>query len=132
MATTEEQTFLKDIAFNKDLLVTPSGDLDTITGLANLKEALFRRLVTTPGAIFHRPTYGVGIQRFQNAIGYLETKREIALLIQEQFEADPRVEKVTGVTINSDDESPERTEILVRVKPIGRDEATLDFVPFGE
>lgn len=129
---TEAETFLRDIAFKDDLIKTPSGDLDKIEGLPNLKEALFRCLVTVPGTILHRPGYGCGIQQFQGASTLLETKRKIAGIIKEQFENDIRVEKVTGVSINSNDEFPDKTEILVRVQPVGQTEQVLSFVPFGE
>jgi phage baseplate assembly protein W len=56
-----------DIAFVGGYVRTQSGDLDRITGLANLKNALYHRLVTTPGTLVHRPEYGVGILNYQGA-----------------------------------------------------------------
>lgn len=122
----------KDIAHKADYLVSPSGDLDSLTGLDNVKNALFHRLVTQPGSLVHRPTYGVGIKSFQNAPNTIETQRRIALRIKEQFEQDPRVEEVLGVRVESGDLTPENIKIIVRVKLSGYEEVTTTFIPFGE
>jgi hypothetical protein len=121
-----------DIAHKGDFLLTATGDLDVISGLANIKDALFRRLVTTPGTLIHRPNYGVGIEDFEGALMSLENQRTLAGRIQEQFEQDPRVEQVTGVQVIVDDVTPDKIQIIVRVKISGYDEITASFVPFGE
>lgn len=121
-----------DIAFTDSFVATATGDLELISGLANLKEALLRRLTTQPGTIIHRPNYGVGIQSFMNMSNSIDTKRRIAMKIQEQFEKDDRVESVTGVGINFSDENPEKVEIVVRIKAVGFEETAMTFIPFGE
>lgn len=131
MATIEE--FLKtDISFKSDFVPTPSGDLDIIAGLDNLKEALFRRLLTTPGSLIHRPTYGVNIKKFQNSVSNLDGQRKLALAIQEQFKQDERVESVLGIQVKIDDKAPDRIEILVRVNVVGYGETSFGFIPFGD
>ncbi len=121
-----------DIAHKSDLLVTPGGDLDTITGLANVKEALFRRLMTSPGTLAHRPNYGVGLKNYQNAPNSLSVQRELAGKIQEQFEQDPRVEGVLGVSVGYSDDNPGLVTLTVRVKIVGYSEQAMEFTPFGE
>jgi phage baseplate assembly protein W len=121
-----------DIAHKSDFLLSADGDLDTISGLDNIKIALFHRLITSPGSLIHRPTYGVGIQDFQNAVNSIANQREIANRIQEQYEQDPRVEAVTGVRIDNDDLTPEKVVLLVKVKVRGYDEVEMEFIPFGE
>lgn len=124
--------YLTDIAHRGDLVVTPAGDLETSEGLENLRQALFHRLVTQPGTLLHRPNFGVGIKSFQNAISSLANQSEIFSRIQEQYAQDPRVEAVTGIIFKVNAAQPERTEILVRVKPIGLDELQMKFIPFGD
>ena len=121
----------KDIAFKSDLVPTASGDLDITEGLDNLKEALFRRLVTTPGSLIHRPTYGVDVKSFQNGLNNLSAQRRLALRITEQFREDPRVESVLGVQIKTDDLQSDKIEILVRVQVVGYGESTFGFIPFN-
>lgn len=128
-----EEVLGRDIAHKSDFLLTATGDLDTLSGLENVKQALYRRLLTSPGSLIHRPNYGVGIKDFQNAPAGLETQRQLALRIQEQFEQDPRIESVLGVRLDVNDLFPEMTEVIVRVRVRGYDEeASLNFIPFGE
>lgn len=125
--------FLKtDLAFKKDLVPTASGDLDVISGMENVKEALFRRLITTPGTLIHRPEYGVNVKQFQGALNSLENQRRLAMAIQEQFEQDERVEKVLGVSIDSKNRTPDLVIVNVRVKIVGYGETSFGFVPFGD
>lgn len=126
MATAAE-VYGKDIAFKGDFVRTPTGDLATIEGLDNVRDALLRRLITSPGSIVHRPTFGVGIKRFQNAIGSIATQRQIAQDIKEQFLQDPRVEGVSGVSVAIEDLDAGLFKISVRVKLVGYDEQTLQF-----
>lgn len=124
-----EETFLTDVKFDGDL-VRSDGDLVTISGLDNYKAAMLRRWTTSPGALVHRPNYGAGLQDFQNAPAILDTKRKIAKRIEEQALRDFRTEKVLGVNFETEDLSPEKTIIGVRLKPIGYSEITIEFNPF--
>ena len=121
----------KDLAHVDDFLVTPTGDIDIITGLSNVKNALFHRLVTEQGSIVHRPNYGVGIKQFQNSLSSFSRQQALAKIIQEQFEQDPRVIKVGGVSVITNDLKPELVTIIVRVQIQGYDETQLGFTPFG-
>lgn len=121
-----------DIAHFSDLQRSATGDLDLVSGLANLKNALLHRLVTVPGSLVHRPEYGVGIPLYQGRINSYSTQREIALRIQEQFARDSRVQSVAGVLFEVNQASPDKLKIIVRVVAIGYDEATMSFTPFAE
>ncbi len=110
----------------------PTGDIDTIEGLDNLKEALLRRLLTTPGSMIHHPTYGVGIKNYQNGINSMANQRRLAYAIIEQFREDPRVEAVTGISVEYKDRTPDLIEIKVGVKVVGYGETTFGFIPFGD
>ena len=120
-----------DIDHSKDFFIL-DGDLLTIKGVGNLKRALLRRLVTYPGSLIHRPEYGVGIKDFMNAPNTLQTRRELAAKIGENFLRDERVESVLSVKIERNDLQPQLTKITVRVKLTGfSDAADLRFIPFG-
>lgn len=125
------EVMLTDIMHRKDYVRTSSGDREKISGLDNYKEALFRRLVTEPGSLIHRPGYGVGIKRFLGALASLSKQRELAGLIQEQFLQDPRTDSVSGVLVQSNVARPDMTYIIVRVRPVGYDEIAIKFEPFG-
>jgi phage baseplate assembly protein W len=133
MAVDNLTTALKtDIAHVGDFVRTPGGDLATISGLANYKRALFHRLITVPGTLVHRPEYGVGIGMYQNSPSSFALQQKLAALIKDQFEQDPRTEKVSSVSISSDDATPEQTVITVSVIPVGYSEQEMTFTPFDE
>jgi hypothetical protein len=122
------EILLTDIMHKSDFVKKDDGgDLMAISGLENVKEALLRRLITEPGSLIHRPSYGVGIKRFLNAPGTLATRQALALRIGEQFPRDPRVESVLGVSMMSDDLQPDRVTIVVRVKLVGYGEQEFGF-----
>jgi hypothetical protein len=125
MATTEVELFGTDIAFQGDFGVTSTGDLDRIAGLANYREAVMRRILTSPGAIIHRPKYGVGLKNYVNGINSLSRQQNLALKIQEQLLDDPRTEKFLGLRVDSSDASMGLVKITVRVQPVGYSEISV-------
>lgn len=127
-----DDLYKTDLSFKSDMQVKPSGDLDLISGLDNVKESLFRRLITSEGSILHRPGYGVGIKNWQGALNSLQNQRELALAIKEQFEQDPRVEKLLGVSITSSDAQPDLVKVLIRVQIVGYGEQQFSYIPFGD
>lgn len=127
-----EEVLLTDLAHISDLKKSATGDLDIISGLANLKNALYHRLITEPGTLIHRPSYGVGIKQYQNAPNSITAQRQLALKIQEQFKRDPRVEEVLGVSVSHEDATPHLVMLVIRVKVVGYGESELKFTPFGE
>lgn len=128
-----DEFYLKDLAHTGDLLASPSGDLQAVNGVANMRQALFRRLLTVPGSLVHRPNYGVGIKNFTNAPNSFDNQRKIANRIKEQFEQDFRVAEVVGVEISNPPTFPERLTIRTRVRLEGVDEdVNLEFKTFQE
>lgn len=124
--------YLVDLAFQSDFVITPAGDLETITGLDNLKQALFHRLITQPGTLIHRPNYGVGIKSFQNSVNSAANQAEIFSRVREQFSKDTRVEEVTGIQFKINDTRPDMLQIIIKVKPKGYSEQIMGFLPFEE
>ncbi len=126
------EILLTDMANNGDLIRSDTGDIDRVSGFANMKLALFHRLITMPGTLVHRPDYGVGIQQWQNGVNSLAVQQQMALKIRDNFLRDPRIEEVTGISVESGDTTPEQIKITVKVKIRGFDEAqSVTFIPFG-
>ena len=111
---------------------TASGDIGQLNGLQNLKRALMRRLVTIPGTLAYRPTYGVGIGMYQNAPNSFAMQQKLAQSVQEQFVLDPRVQSVSGVSVTSVDGFPSQVVVAVTLTPVGYTEQTMLFTPFNE
>lgn len=126
------ETLGTDILHKSDLQRTATGDLATISGLENLRIALFHRLVTVPGSLVMRPNYGVGVKLYQNAPATLTNQRKLALDIQANLIQDDRVESVESVRFEVDDLTPEKSKIIVKIKVAGLGETEMTFTPFGE
>jgi len=128
-----EEILLTDIAHKRDFLKEPAtgGDIQTISGLENYRQAMIRRWITVPGTLAHRPTYGAGIKLDQNTVPTLQKKQEMAQRIREQAMMDPRTESVTKVLFEIDDLKPDLSKITVTVKPIGLEDTQIEFLPFG-
>jgi phage baseplate assembly protein W len=127
------ETFIgTDIKHESDFVNDGTGDLETITGLDNMKAAILRRLMTVPGSVAYRPDYGVGIQNFQNAPMTIEVQRSLALRVSEQLPLDNRIESVSSVEFQLSETTAGLAKLIVSVKIKGYGDAAFDFTPFGE
>ncbi len=125
------EVFKRDLAFVGDFIKTPTGDIDTVTGLRNFKDALFRRLITTPGSLVHRPGYGVGVKSYKNSINSLAKREKLARTIKQQFEQDPRTVEVVSIGFTFDDYKPETIKVHATVEAVGYGKVDIEFSPFG-
>lgn len=115
--------YLNDLNFD----VNSKGDLDSISGISNVKKSLYRRLLTVYGSMINRPDYGVGIKRFLGSLNSMSVKRQLSLEIQEQFEKDDRVLKVLGIQIKDNQNNSSMIEISCRVLLVGDVEENFKF-----
>lgn len=120
-----------DLAFTDDFQISPTGDFDTLSGTDNVKQAIFRRLMTVPGTLLHRPTYGVGLISFQDAPLTLGVKRQLAQRIGEQLPLDPRIKKVVSVSVSSADNTPATVTIVIVVEVVSLGTQSFTFTPFN-
>jgi len=127
------EILLTDIAHKKDFLRQEGtgGDIQTVSGIENFRQAMLRRWITVPGTLAHRPEYGAGLKLDQNTVPTLQKKQEMAQRIREQALRDPRTESVTKVLFEIDDLKPDLSTITVTIKPIGLEETQIEFLPFG-
>lgn len=122
--------FKRDLLFQEDLDLTVTGDLSQVEGIENLRQAIYNRLVTVAGTIANRPNYGIGIKRFQNRLSTLDGRRQLMLSIQEQFESDDRIEEVTGLAIDQDQDRPDQFTIRLTIRPVALEPLDFTFRPF--
>lgn len=130
MSTTD--ALKTDISHSGDMARNSSGDLATVSGLANYKLALFHRLVTIPGSLAHRPEYGVGVGLYQNGLSSFTKQQKLASKIIEQYKKDPRTQSITKVSILANDDDPQLTRIQVVVVPVGYTEQSIEYTPFNQ
>lgn len=125
-----DENFLIDLEFG--VKEAQNGDIQLISGIENLKQALFNRLITVKGSLSHRPDYGVGVQLWQGAVGSIDKQRQLAIAIKKQFEKDPRVSKVTSVAIKPDESNPSIFIVQYKIEAVGIGELVADVQPFGD
>jgi len=110
----------KDIFFDDggDLSVSPSGDLQMVSGLECLKQDLRDRLETMPGDLYAHPDWGCSIRLL---LGALSTPLNRALAVRYLRLAvldEPRIRKET-------------VQVLVRQFTTEQKEFEIRFVPRG-
>jgi phage baseplate assembly protein W len=120
-----DDIYLRDLAFSNDFVLSPKGDLDTRTGLDNLRDAIYRRIVTVPGSIVHRPDYGVGLPLYVGSLNSLGRQQKLAAIIKEQLERDDRVEEFLSLRVEQSSSVEGMVKITVRVKPVGYTEQAI-------
>ncbi len=77
------------------LTLTPTNDLQTVSGLENLRRACETRAITRLGEVPHRPDDGINFDEFQNAPSVLEEYAALQARLLEQYPRDPRIESAS-------------------------------------
>jgi phage baseplate assembly protein W len=88
--------------FGIDLTALPELRFQLKDGLANLGEALARRLLTPRGGLFYDPTYGWDLRRYINEVLDETTEYEMKVLVEQELEKDPRVYRATVEAVAKD------------------------------
>ena len=102
---------------NGDLLANTGGDLGTVSGAANLQQALQNRLGTEIGNLLEDPSYGIDLF---SIIGRKDLGQVAALLEQITTSAplsDPRVSQVNSIQVNAS--NPSTFQISAQVSVYG-------------
>ena len=128
-----EEAFLTDLKHDGDFSSGNTGDINTVSGRDNLRQAILNRLVTVKGSLVHRPEYGIGLKLYQGVLSSLEKQRELALLIKSQLLEDTRIESVDGVKFEADGDYRTGTFIVtVKITAIGIGEIEEKISPFDK
>ena len=103
---------------NGDLNITNNGDIQTISSLDNVGQAVKNALITERGTLFYDQTYGI------NLLGIIGNKNIDIVKTRLQYEVlrmlkkDYRVEKIEQLTVEQDENNPSQINIYARIKPI--------------
>lgn len=126
MAAIDEIRFGRDVFVPLDpesaVRVTPTGDLPTIAGYANLSHALEAMALTVPGDLVHRPTYGGGLVEEVEAEGTPASRARAANRLRTSARADARIREATvSVTVGApgDPARPGAVTAALSVIPVG-------------
>lgn len=91
--------FGTDIYFENDYRLTARGDFALLDGIANLRQAIYHRLITRPGEYKFVPEYGVGIQTYVKRKRTVTNKDLLTNNIREQLLRDKRIADVPQIVI---------------------------------
>ncbi|MGE5550540.1 MAG: GPW/gp25 family protein [Bacteroidota bacterium] len=105
-----------DIRFDGDFVVSPTGDLALISGLACLAQDLRHRLMTPKGSLWCHPEYGVDIYRHLQLPGTEVNRLDLLLSVREALEDDPRVDRAEVEMLAW---ARERIQVRARAYPRG-------------
>lgn len=101
---TDRSVFGTDLALVGGQLQVANGDLATITGAANLVQAVKNRLTVFLGELPYHPFYGSGLSRLIGKRGTAANNARAAAFVKSAIKTDPRIAAVTSAiaTITGD------------------------------
>lgn len=114
--TEVDKFFGRDLFWSDDVKVTPAGDWLLVEKEEALRQAVLRRLITSPGEWKTRPDYGVGAGDFVRARHTQATLDELAGRIRDQLLRDVRIYAVEDIATEFEDGL---LRINVAIKPRG-------------
>jgi phage baseplate assembly protein W len=116
-----------------DLVASASGDVQTISGRANLAQAIINRLLTRQGELTRlgHPNYGSRLHLLVGELNNARTRGLAGIYVREALAQEPRIQEVTEVSFAPPSRGLERDtlRIMVRVKPVGDDEELTLIIP---
>lgn len=90
----------RDLALvNGDLAVT-DGDLRTVSGVANLKQALTIRIVTGTGELIYHPRYGCDVKKLLGASSGPLAAVAAGAYVESALRSDPRIQRIESLDVD--------------------------------
>ena len=127
MPTLDVQRFGTDIELPADpdavLALTPTGDLRTVSGLANVRAANQRRLLTERGSLLWRPDYGTVIPSSLEQASTPASRSAMANDARRALLSDPRNKDVTVTVAEGRPTDPGASAVTLSLSVVYRDES---------
>lgn len=92
------------LSYEFDMVANAQGDLDAIYGVENVKEALYRRLVTPKGALFWIPDYGTRLMELLNQPATQSNLDLLEMEVRRAIQDEPRLDSDSSVRVYYDGE----------------------------
>lgn len=92
---------------------TPSGDLQTVTGIDEVRQSIYREIPAVRGSIPYRPNWGGGLNGIVMQSRTRENLDRAATTIRSTLIANPRITRVNEVSVIVDNDDV--TVVIVRV-----------------
>ena len=91
----------QDFTYFRDFRVSRDGKVNSITSRENVRSALENRFSVSRGQIPFIPLYGTLLKNYQNEVLDRELEARLLSEVTEQFNRDPRVQRLRSVTLKS-------------------------------
>ena len=88
-----------DLFFDEDYLITNKGDYQLLHGIANLRQAIYHRLITKPGEYKFVPEYGVGITTYVKRKRTTNNLDRLKNAITDNLLRDSRIRDIPKITV---------------------------------
>lgn len=113
---------LFDVTLGSDLVISPSGDLETVSEEYNLGQAIINRLRTRQGELadLGHALYGSHLYELVGEPNNERTRELAKLYARESIAQDPRVKEIVSITIDAPKGDPNRININMSILPMGR------------
>lgn len=113
----------KDLFFSDDTQLNAAGDYLTVDEKEALRQAIYRRLITSPGEFAVRPGYGVGLGAYVKKRLTPALLDELRQKILDQLRQDDRIDKVIEVVTESYTVSGQTgIKVYVKVRALGQEQ----------
>jgi phage baseplate assembly protein W len=109
-----EFVLARDIFFDSDYLVSRDGDWTVVEGTEAMRQALYHRLITSPGEFKMRPDYGVGVLDFVKEAMTAAMVEQLKTRIRTNLLQDRRIQDV-AVSVQQL-ENALRLNVIVTIK----------------
>jgi phage gp46-like protein len=118
--------------YTRRTLGTGDVDLETLTGLDNLRQALLLRFLTPRGEmeILGHPTYGSRLYELFGELNIERTHNRAKIYVLQALNMEPRVGKVLSVTVTQNSRVREQMDIDIWLTPVDSDTPVNLVFPF--
>ncbi len=108
------------VGLGADLYVSKKGDMGAASGRQNLGRAIMHRLLTRKGELsdLGHPAYGSRLHELIGEPNNERTRELVRLYARECIMQESRVQDITSIIVNVDDENPQIVLLDVTVLPI--------------
>jgi len=104
--------------YNSDLKVSSEGDLDLVTGLDNLCQAIRIRLTSEKGYLISDQNFGVDANYYIGRKNTVEKQEMLKLAIIEELSKEARVASINDVVIVQNSSNPDTLNVTINITPI--------------
>lgn len=112
-----------------DLIANGGGDLETVSGRANLAQAIINRLFTRKGELARlgHPNYGSRLHQLVGELNANRARGRAEIYIRECLAQEPRIAEIVEIAFAAPGRGEDRSTLLVQivVRPVAGEPLTL-------